>query len=61
MEERLGQLQHFFFLGKQTGLNRERPVIKRRSGGDNIADHRAPQLVIGDDIANHRASDRRWS
>ena len=48
----MGQLPTFFFLGKQTELNRERPVIKRRSGGDDIADHRAPQLVIGDDIAN---------
>ena len=52
VEERLGQLPTFFFLGKQTELNRERPVIKRRSGGDDIADHRAPQLVIGDEIAN---------
>ena len=60
MEERLGQLQLFFFFpGKQ--IERERPVVKRRSGADDIADHRAPQLFIEDDIANHRASDRRWS
>ena len=61
--ERLGQLQIFFFFSWETNreLHRERPVIKRRSGGDDIADHRDPQLVIGDDIANHRATDRRWS
>ena len=53
VEERLGQLPTFFFPWETNReLNRERPVIKRRSGGDDIVDHRAPQLVIEDDIAN---------
>ena len=45
----IGTTSTFLFLSRETNreLNRERPVIKRRSGGDDIADH--------------RASDRRWS
>ena len=59
--ERLGQLQKKKF-SRETNreLDRERPVIERRSGGDDISDHRAlssssemissttvPQIVAG--------------
>ena len=39
--ERLGQLQFFFSRETNKELDRERPVIERRSGGDDISDHRA--------------------
>ena len=39
--ERLGQLQFFFSRETNKELDRERPVIERQSGGDDISDHRA--------------------